>query len=223
VKPRVVLDESTTADGDALELAREHGHYIIRVDGVPLMSSEMRGSEEAMADVAAKELGSLEDARVLIGGLGMGFTLRATLDVVGQDAEVHVAELMPSIVRYNLEHLGRLADYPLEDPRVTLYQGDVIDRLERGAWDAILMDVDNGPDALSARNNDRLYGQRGVHRMVTALAPGGVLVVWSAYQSPRYLERLRNTGLIAYGLVVRGRWPLSKGPKHTLFVAVKPV
>jgi spermidine synthase len=222
VEKRVVLDRTTTPDGEPLELAIEHGHHILRVGGVPLMSSEMRGSEEAMAEVAAEELGQIDSPRILIGGLGMGFTLRAALDAFDEGAHVCVAELMPTVIRYNREHLGHLADQPLEDPRVELFEGDVKKKLEKGDWDAILMDVDNGPDAFTAESNQRFYGARGTELMADALAPSGVLVVWSAYPSPRFLERLRATGLDVRTETVRARWPLRKGPKHTLFIAVKP-
>lgn len=186
------------------------------------MSSEMSGSEEAMAAFAREEIGPVESARVLIGGLGMSFTLRATLDAFEDLAEVCVAELMDDIIRYNREFLGHLTDRPFEDFRTEIFAGDVKKKLTVGRWDAILMDVDNGPDALSARSNKDLYTARGVEKMARALAPGGVLVVWSAYDSPRFLERMRHTGLSVRTERVRARWPVSKGPVHTLFVGSKP-
>jgi spermidine synthase len=222
LEKRIVLDRSTTPDGERLELAIEHGHHIIRVAGIPLMSSDMRGSEEAMAEVAREELGDIEAPRVLVGGLGLGYTLRAALDAWGEDAEVCVAELLPSVVRYNREFLGNLADHPLEDPRVDLFEGDVKKKLVRDRWDAILLDVDNGPDAFTVHGNQTLYGARGAELMARAIGPGGVLIVWSAYPSPRFLERLRHTGLSARAKRVRGRGPIDRGPMHTLFVATKP-
>ena len=222
MESHVVLDRTKTADGDSLELAVEDGHHIIRIGGVPLMSSSMTGSEEAMAFYALEELGQVEAARILIGGLGMGFTLRATLDTFEDLAEVCVAELSPDIIRYNREFLANLTDHAMDDPRVEIYEGDVRRKFKEGGWDAILMDVDNGPDALSARSNRSLYGARGVEAMAIALAPGGVLVVWSAYPSPRFLEQLRHTGLSARAAMVRAHWPLSKGPMHTLFVGTNP-
>lgn len=219
---REILDLTKTADGKPLELAIEHGHHIILVDGIPLMSSEMSGSEEAMAAFAREELGPIESGRILIGGLGMGFTLRATLDAFDSQVQVCVAELMNHIIRYNREFLGDLAGQPLADQRVELFHGDVKKKLKQGGWDAILMDVDNGPDALTARSNKNFYGARGAELMARALAPGGVLIVWSAYPSPRFLERLRYTGLSSRAVRVRGRWPISKGPMHTLFIATKP-
>lgn len=221
VQQRTVLDRTTTPDGDDLELAHERGHHIIRVGGVPLMSSQMRGSEEAMADVAQAEIGAEGGEHVLIGGLGMGFTLRATLDAFPHAADVCVAELMSHMIRYNREHIGHLADHPLEDRRTTLFEGDVKRKLTRSTWNAILMDIDNGPDALTARANHGLYTAKGCALMSNALIPGGVLIVWSAYPSPRFLERLKAAGLSARAETVRARWPLAKGPRHTLFIGVK--
>ena len=222
MQKRVVLDRSKTPDGEKLELAIEHGHHTIRVGGVPLMSSEMHGSEEAMAGVAKAELRDPKASRVLIGGLGMGFTLRAVLDAFDEDTRVCVAELMPTIVRYNREHLAELANRPLDDPRVTLFEGDVQVELKRGGYDVVLMDVDNGPDALTARSNKNLFTERGVRMMTDSVNRGGVLVLWSAYASPRFLEQLRSTGLSVRADSVRARWPLRKGPIHTLFVATRP-
>lgn len=216
------MHTSTTPEGAALELAFEHGHHVIRIAGVPLMSSAMRGSEEAMAEIAFDEIPNTKNARVLIGGLGLGFTLRSALDVFADDATVCVAELLPSIVECNQKFLSSLNEDALADPRVDVFEGDVRIKLREGRWDAVLMDVDNGPDALSARSNDDLYTARGIKRMADALRPGGVLVLWSAYPSPRLLERLRSAGMSAWTRTVRARWPIQKGPKHTLFVGTAP-
>lgn len=223
MQERVVLDRSKTQDGETLELAIERGHHTIRVGGKSLMSSEMRGSEEAMAGVAKAQLRDPSAARVLVGGLGLGFTLRAVLDAFDDATRVCVAELMPSIIRFNREHIGALADHPLEDPRVTVFEGDVQVQLKRGGFDVVLMDVDNGPDALTTRSNENLFTKRGVRMMTDAITPGGVLVLWSAYPSPRFLDQLRHTGLSARAQSVRARWPLRKGPIHTLFVATRPL
>lgn len=222
MEERVVIDRATTPDGKPLELAIEDGNHIIRVDGVPLMSSALSGSEEAMAEIARDELGPCDSPRILIGGLGMGFTLRATLDEFDADAEVCVAELMGHIIRYNREVLADLNDRPVEDPRVDVFAGDVKHKLEEGGWDVILMDVDNGPTALTARSNHDLYGAGGAKLMSRALASGGVLVVWSAYPSPRFVGHLRRAGLHVEIRTVRAGWPLSEGPEHSLFVAIKP-
>ena len=157
MKPRTVLDRSETPAGDKLELAREaDGHYVIRVAGVPLMSSAAYGSESMLAVIAKEGLGQRPNCRVLVGGLGMGFTCRSALREFSDDAQITVAELLPQIVEWNRTHLGPLADHPLSDPRTRLFQGDVREALQKGGWDAVLMDVDNGPNAVTTPLNKRL-------------------------------------------------------------------
>jgi spermidine synthase len=222
MRAREVLDRTHTPDRQLLELAREAGHYVIRVSGIPLMSSAAFGSEQAMARIACDLLGPRAHARVLVGGLGMGFTLRAVLDAFARDAHVTVAELLPSLVHYSRNVLGHLADHPLADPRVELHEGDVRVPIARGRWDVILLDVDNGPDALTTAGNASLYSTTGVGRLSRALTPGGVLVVWSAFGSRTFEERLRRTGLSCETRRVRARGELRKGAMHTLFVAHAP-
>jgi spermidine synthase len=222
VRPRKVLDWGKTPDGSRLELALERGHYMISIDGIPLMSSEVSGSERAMAIFAREALGRDGGVDVLIGGLGMGFTLRSALDAFGEHARVCVAELLPTVIRYGQGVLSHLADHPLEDPRVDLYEGDFRDKLAPNAWDVVLLDVDNGPDALTTRTNDRLYGERGVARMWEAVRPGGVLVVWSSFESNIFRKRLEGAGFVVRVEQVRSRWPLVKGAVHTLFIATRP-
>jgi spermidine synthase len=219
MKPREVLDRTTTPDGRRLELAREGVHYVIRVDGVALMSSAAHGSEEAMARVAAEALGARPGARVLVGGLGLGFTLRAALDAF-PDATVTVAELLPPLVGYNRGALADLARRPLDDPRVRLFEGDVRVPLGAGGWDAVLLDVDNGPEAFTTSANASLYDDAGAALLARALAPGGVLVVWSAGPSPAFERRLRRAGLACDTRRARARD--RKGATHTLFVARAP-
>lgn len=219
MKPRKVIDRTTTPDGEVLELTLEaDGNYVIRLRRVPLMSSGASGSERAMAKVARQILGSRKRCRVLVGGLGMGFTCRSALDAFGPDAAITVAELRPRIVEYNRGPLGPLADHPLRDPRMRLFEGDVEQLLTQGAWDAILMDVDNGPDAKSTRSNKTLYGPRGVALMTRALTPGGVLVVWSVDASQPFEAALRRCGLAVETQRVHARTEARKGPKHTLFI-----
>lgn len=226
MKPREVLDRTTTPDGEPVELAREAGHYVIRVAGVPLMSSARTGSEQAMARVAAEALAVSSTPkrrlRVLVGGLGMGFTLRAALDAFGDQATITVAELLPALVEYNRGVLGDLAGRPLADRRVRLFEGDVRAMLARGGWHAVLMDVDNGPDAFTASSNASLYGDAGAASMARSLAPGGVLVVWSAYPDPAFERRLRRAGLHCEVRRVHARGDVKKGGRHTLFVASRP-
>lgn len=218
MRPREILDQTTTPDGEPLELVIEGGHFVLRVANKPLMSSAAYGSEQAMARVAFEAIGERPRPRILVGGLGMGFTLRAALDVFGKKAQVTVAELLPALVRYNLGVLGALAKHPLSDNRTTLFEGDVRVPLAEGGWDAVLMDVDNGPDAFTTGDNATLYGDAGARLMAGSLAPGGVLVVWSAYPSRSFERTLRRAGLRCETRRVRAREG-SKGSKHVLFVA----
>jgi spermidine synthase len=217
-----LLDQSMTPDGEPLELAFERGHYVLRVASQILMISETYGSEQAMAYTAAEILGPRRGLRVLVGGLGFGHTLRAALDAFPPDAAITVAELLPALVRYNRVLVGHLAGHPLLDRRVSLHEGDVRVPLYGGRWDAVLLDVDNGPDAMVAADNANLYSAAGTRRLAAALEPGAVAVVWSAYPSRAYLRTLRRAGLSSESRRVAARAPLNKGPKHYLFIAQKP-
>jgi spermidine synthase len=182
------------------------------------MSSRMHGSEQALAAFAFRPMRAVEP-QVLVGGLGMGFTLRATLDLLNADATVVVAELVPAVVAWNRGPLGPLAGHPLRDPRVRVETGDVAETLQSspGRFDAVLLDVDNGPDAFTATANARLYGDQGLAAARDALTPGGVLAVWSAWEDRRFEQRLRYAGFVVEVERVRGR--LRKGgPKHTIFI-----
>lgn len=217
MRKREVLDRSTTPDGQLLELAREGGHYAIRVGNALLMSSAASGSEQQMAVIARKILGERRAPRILIGGLGMGYTLRAALEHFGRDARVTVAELLPALIRYARTHLAELAGHPLDDPRVELFEGDVREPIARGGWDAILLDVDNGPSALTAASNASLYSPAGTARLHRALRRDGVLIVWSVARDARYEARLRAGGFEHE--IVRVRARAGKGATHSLFVA----
>ncbi len=219
---REILDESTTPDGAHLELARSGDTYTIRVARVLLMSSAVSGSEAQLAAIAAEHLPGRARPRVLVGGLGMGFTLRAALDRFGADAEITVAELLPDIVRYNRGPLAHLAAAPLDDPRVRLVEGDVREPIQAGGWDAILLDVDNGPDPLTAPSNASLYSDAGVRRLAAGLRSGGVAAIWSLSPDDAFLRRLQRAGLQAEARRVFAREGVKKGPRHTIFVAVRP-
>lgn len=216
---REVIDRTTTPDGALLELVRSGSDYGIWVARELLMSSRQRGSEEAMADVALEAIGDAPIPRVLVGGLGMGFTLRAVLDRFGEGARVTVAELMPAIVRYNRGPLAHLAGAPLDDPRVTLVEGDVKTAIAAGGWDAILLDIDNGPDALTDAGNGQVYSDAGVRRLREAVAPGGVVIVWSAAPDEAFLRRLLRARFAAEARVVSARGKVKRGSRHVLFVA----
>jgi spermidine synthase len=222
LKPFEVLGEILTPDGTVMKLTRRDREYTILADEKSLMSSQMHGSEEALATFACERARKREQSCVLVGGLGMGFTLRATLDVLPPDATVVVAELVPAVVEWNRGPLGPLAGYPLEDKRVRVEVGDVAATLRSGTarFDAVLLDVDNGPTALTASGNAWLYDDRGIASAYEALKTNGVLAVWSAREDRKFEHRLRYGGFAVKTQRVRGR--LKKGgPWHTIFLGHK--
>jgi spermidine synthase len=219
MKPWELLGQTRAPDGAELALTRRSGEYVILANGKSLMSSRMHGSEEALATFACARIRGREKPRVLIGGLGMGFTLRATLDLLPPDGEVVVAELLPAVVEWNRGPLGPLAAHPLKDRRVRVEQGDVAATLRASvrAFDAILLDVDNGPAAFATSGNAELYNDAGLAAARKALKEDGVLAVWSAREDRRFEQRLRYAGFHVEVERVRGR--LKKGgPKHTIFI-----
>jgi spermidine synthase len=219
MKPQLTIDRSTTPDGKEIILYERDGVFTIRVDGLELMSSRAHGSEEAMAALALAEVGA-ESPHILVGGLGMGFTLRAVLDGLCATGRVTVAELLPEVVRWNRRYLGHLAGRPLDDDRVSLAVNDVANVMSSGkrAFDAILLDVDNGPTALTDHRNAKLYRARGLEIARQSLRTGGVLVVWSASPDRPFERALRSAGYTVRSVTVRAR-PVAKGPRHTIFLA----
>lgn len=227
MKPWELLAEARTPDGTLLALTRRDTELVIMAGGKILMSSRMHGSEEAMAEMAFKRLGltgggprrSLDGACVLVGGLGLGYTLRATLDLLPADATVVVAELIPAIVDWHRGPLAALADRPTEDPRVQIDIKDVIATLRSspGRFDAILLDIDNGPEAFTESSNAGLYNDRGIAAIRAALKPGGVLAVWSAWEDRRFEQRLKYAGFKVTVERVRARLKRG-GPRHTIFL-----
>jgi spermidine synthase len=219
VKPWVSIGATITPDGTSLTLTRHTSEYVILANGKSLMSSRMHGSEEAMAAFACRRARTLKQPCVLVGGLGMGFTLRATLDLLPPDATVVVAELVPAVVEWNQGPLGPLAAHPLNDTRVVVEMGDVAETLRssRGRFDVVLLDVDNGPAAFTESHNAGLYDNRGVAAAHAALKRNGVLAVWSAWDDRKFEQRLRHAGFRVEVERVRGR--LKKGgPRHTIFL-----
>jgi spermidine synthase len=182
------------------------------------MSTRVHGSEEVMAELAVQRLHPRAATRVLVGGLGMGFTLARTLALVGAAAVVEVVELVPEVVTWNRELLGEYSRHPLRDPRTRLVVGDVAEVLAaaRGVYDAVLLDVDNGPEALSRPGNERLYGERGLAAARGALQPGGVLAIWSSGADPAFAARLPRAGFLVAEHQVRAR--RTKGPRRTIWV-----
>jgi spermidine synthase len=222
VRHMELLGEAAAPGGTTLKLTRRDKEYIILANGKSLMSSGMHGSEEALATLACRRARTLEEPCVLIGGLGMGYTLRATLDFLPPDALVIVAELLPAIVEWNRGPLGPLAGHPLKDKRVRIEIGDVAATIRAGAekFDAILLDVDNGPAAMTATDNDWLYSDRGIAAAHAALKMDGVLAVWSAREDLKFEKRLRYGKFAVQVEHVRGR--LKKGgPHHIIFLARK--
>jgi spermidine synthase len=191
------IDRTHAPDGAELVLARRGTEWQVRAAGLVLMVSHAHGSEEVMSKYALERVKA--PRMVLVGGLGLGFSLRATLDLVGPDAKVMIAELVPQLVEWNRKHVGDLAGRPLDDPRTVLRVGDVFDRIAEApaGFDAILLDVDNGPSALAHSKNNRLYSSRGVNVCAQALRPGGVLAVWSAGPDEKYVATLKRAGLKA--------------------------
>lgn len=219
MKPQKILEDVTTPDGKEFVLYERDGVYSIRVDGLELMSSRAHGSEEALARLVLSEVVE-KRPQVLVGGLGMGFTLRAVLNFRPPVFIVTVAELFPAVVAWNRGELAHLAHAPLEDPRVRLLESDVSDLMAASpnAFDAILLDVDNGPAAFTVARNGRLYGADGIASIKRSLRPGGVLGVWSADPDPGFGRELRKAGFRVKAETVPARGT-AKGPKHTIFVA----
>ena len=219
MKPWTILGRTRTLDGTELTLAQHPSEYAILANGQRLMSSRMHASEEALALLGCGRARTLARPRILVGGLGMGFTLRQALDCLPPTARVLVAELVPDIVAWNQGPLGALAKHPLDDPRVRVEVGDVAVTLRSSPdhFDAILLDVDNGPVALTASSNAALYNRHGVAAARAALRPGGVLAVWSARDDPQFERRLRAAGFSVQRTRVRSR--PSGGSRHTVLVA----
>ena len=219
--PWTLVDRAAGPGGVEWTLARRGDEFVVRAGGRVLMSSRQHGSEEALAALA---LARVERARtVLVGGLGLGFTLRAALDRLAAGARVIVAELVPALVAWNRDHLGELAGRPLEDPRTRLQIGDVLGRIAeaKAAFDAILLDVDNGPSALADARNARLYGDAGVRACRDALRAGGALAVWSAGPDERFRARLEKAGLEVEVHAAPARAGTARGARHVVFVGRK--
>ena len=217
--------ESSTIPGSDIELtlSQRVDDFAIRISGVPgdLMNSRMHHSEDELAKFACSRLNTIENAQVLVGGLGMGFSLAAVLQIVGVSARVIVAELVPAVVEWNRGLLGQCAGRPLEDKRTRVHLGDVADLLKQqpDKFDAILLDVDNGPEAMTHSDNQWLYSRAGLKSIYKKLRPEGIVAVWSARANPIFTSRLKKTGFNVQERTVRAR--PGKGSRHTIFVAQK--
>ena len=220
--PWELLASASTPDGGELSLHRRGGEFSIRIDRRELMNSRQHGSEEAMAHLAAAALAAGPRPSALVGGLGMGFTLAATLAALPPGARIDVAELVPAVVAWNRGPLGPLAGAPLNDPRVRVCLGDVHRLLQDrpSRYDLVLLDVDNGPEGLTAASNQALYGRRGLVDIARSLRPRGVLSVWSRFDDPAFTARLRAAGFRPETHRVRAR-ANGKGARHTIWVAAR--
>jgi len=219
MKTRRLLDQTLAPDGQTMALYEHDGVYSIRVGGIELMSTRRHASEEKLAELACAPVRRRPCARVLIGGLGFGFTLQAALAALAPDAEVLLAELSAAVIAWNREPAYGLAAGALADPRVTIHRRDVADVIaeSRGAFDSIVLDVDNGPAALTTELNRRLYEAAGLRAIRKALRTGGVLGVWSAAPAPAFEKLLAKQGFTVE--VHRCRAHAGGGARHIIFLA----
>ncbi len=213
-----IIDRAPLASGEMV-LVRAGKHVVIRVGDRPLMSSDVHDSEDAFGRIVVEAV-IAEAPRILIGGLGLGFTLRAALDRLPAAARVTVAELVPAVVRWNRGAQGRYAGRALDDPRVRVIVGDVaaVIAKHKSAFDAVSLDVDNGPSALTHPENERLYRRAGLLRIRRALRPGGVLAVWSSVPSRAFTKALAIVGTVE---LVRTPPPFPGGPRYYIWLARK--
>ena len=220
---RELIDTARVPGGEELRLYRHDRDFMIVLDRNELMSSRMSGSEIALATMSCARIAATSHPRLLIGGYGMGFTLRAALAELGRDARITVAELVPEIIAWARGPMRDLADGCLDDPRVDVILDDVaaIIRSGNGAYDAILLDVDNGPDGLSRVANNQLYSARGLKAAKAALKVGGVIAIWSAAKDPAFTGRLRQAGFVVEEVAVKAR-SNGKGPTHVIWFATTP-
>ncbi|MCP3901661.1 MAG: hypothetical protein GY707_18280 [Desulfobacteraceae bacterium] len=207
---------------EEVTLRRRGSEFSIRTKETELMNSRLHGSEEALAELACKQK-TKSNLKILIGGLGMGFTLAAAIKHSAPDTLITVSELIPAVVKWNKEHLGHLAGIPLDDPRVTIKTEDIAKTINKNkfAWDVILLDVDNGPQGLTQKANDGLYNKTGLQKIFLALCSKGVLGVWSSSNDKAFTLRLKQSGFTVQTKTMRAR-KTKKGSKHTIWIAEKP-
>ena len=221
MKPSKLVAEAKLPDGSLLSLREHDGHHTLRVDGELLMTTRATASETAMADSALAGPALGKSRKILIGGLGFGYTLRRVLELSTPETKVVVAELIPQVVEWNRQHLQALHGPQLDDPRVEVVLGDVralLEREGRMAWDAILLDTDNGASAMVDRRNKQLYSDDGLKAVHKALKPGGRAVYWSATRDEEFQARLREVGFLVEASGVKA-WADAKRASHTLYVA----
>lgn len=221
--PRLLIDRAQIPGGGELRLMQRGSEFSIMLGGNELMNSRLSGSEEALATMSCERIANRPQARILIGGLGMGFTLRAALSELGKDAQVTVAELVPAVVAWARGPMARVFDDSLVDPRVDIVEADVGSLIEaaRSCYDAILLDVDNGPDGLTRESNDCLYRAEGLRAARTALRPGGILAIWSSTSDSGFTRRLHNAGFGVDEVIVRANGA-RRGARHVIWIAARP-
>ena len=223
--PWVLLDAAPVpGDAETLKLWRRGAEFSIRLGVAELMNSRLRGSEEALATIACARLAGRERPRLLIGGLGMGFTFRAALGALGPDAEVIVAELSPAVIAWARSPMAELFGDSLGDPRANIVATDVgaLIRSERSGYDAILLDVDNGPEAMTRASNDGLYDSNGLRAARAALRPGGILAVWSSGPDAQFPKRLKRAGFDVEEKRVHANGK-GGGARHVIWFATKSI
>ncbi|WP_315720750.1 MULTISPECIES: spermidine synthase [unclassified Bradyrhizobium] len=210
--------------GEPLRLMQRGREFTIKLGQNELMSSRLYGSEEALATLSCARLKDRPAPHLLIGGLGMGFTLRAALKVLGPQARVTVAELVPAVITWARGPMAALSGDSLTDSRVDIREGDVVKLIAsaRGAYDAILLDVDNGPQGLTRQSNDALYDSSGLRAAFSALRPGGVLAVWSSHPADHFTPQLRKAGFAAEEIKIRATGRGGRGARHVIWIATRP-
>lgn len=219
--PRILIDSAQIPGGGELRLFQRGEEFSIMLGNNELMNSRLSGSEEALATLPCERLSSRAASRILIGGLGMGFTLRAALPLLDSSAEIIVAELVPAVVKWARGPMAELFDGSLSDPRVTIKTADVFNLISghQDQFDAILLDVDNGPDGITHASNDRLYNVAGLKAAKGALRSGGILAIWSSAPDAKFTRGLTKAGFAVEENPVRGRG--KRGAHHMIWMAVK--
>jgi spermidine synthase len=224
VIPWTLLDTAQVPDGGGeLRLMRRGAEFSIMLGANELMNSRRSGSEEALATIACERIAARERPRLLIGGLGMGFTLRAALAVLRSEARIVVAELVPAVVAWARGPMAEVFSDSLTDPRVDIREADVGDLIRSGGvlFDAILLDVDNGPEGLTRAPNDALYDEPGLRAARAMLHPGGVLAVWSSGSDANFTRRLRRAGFEVEEIRARANGARG-GARHVIWIATRP-
>lgn len=226
MKPTTTLGEVRTPDGSKFTLHEHDGDYFLKLDGTQLMSSTWTLSERVLADLACPDKNAFPKARILIGGLGLGFSLKRVLELAGPDWEVVVAELLPEVVEWNRRHLAGLNGSLLDDPRVHIHQGDVHDCLraaadsKRAKWDGVLLDTDNGPTSLVQPQNRRLYGRGGSAMIRESLRPGGRVAFWAAAEEAGFERRLQRDGFLTERHAIKAH-ERAKKAVHRVYVGTR--